>query len=343
MFYPEHLLKGAITMTADMQPYFEFEPGMLITAEDQNSVQRKIKEDIRSTVDKAIDDIKVVKRAESADKLNDQTLEQLIAEITRRVLDEVQKRSGYLNVFRRLRFEALDLKDMHRASSIIKHNLGAFPLVDVYRLDYFPAIISEDGEKFFGWLLFYIYHGSEKRIRYTGTDEKNKTKTIQLEIERTEDPMFKISFKELLDLLKVEYADETTLSEVENAFWAALFSDPNDNFDDDQYGHSPWFDKCCGDERTVGSLRSDWDNIWVKIMPRKTINYAGFSVAGDNERDGEPFAPNDVRVMHADRNTVALKLLKEPGVPPHIPDTSPTATPFPARQEELPVMVILKV
>ena len=87
----------------------------------------------------------------------------------------------------------------------------------------------------------------------------------------------------------------------------------------------------------------DWDNIWVKLMPRKTINFVGNAVAGDNEQGGESAAPNDVRVMHADRNTVALKLLDDPQAPPVIPPTDPVGIPTPEIRPELPVMVILKV
>ena len=77
-------------MATDLNsPYHEFEPGQLITAEDQNTVQRKIKDDIRSTVDKAIGEIKLVKQAESAKKFNDKDFEQVVKEITDRVLQEV--------------------------------------------------------------------------------------------------------------------------------------------------------------------------------------------------------------------------------------------------------------
>src|SRR5262252_1693576 len=50
---------------------------------------------------------------------------------------------------------------------------------------------------------------------------------------------------------------------------------PNDEFEEDQYCHSPWFEKCCGEQRTVGELkkRGDWDDIWFQMRPRKTINF----------------------------------------------------------------------
>ena len=38
--------------------------------------------------------------------------------------------------------------------------------------------------------------------------------------------IFKICFKEMLTLLKVEYAEEAQLSDVEDAFWSKFFNDP---------------------------------------------------------------------------------------------------------------------
>ena len=105
-------------------------------------------------------------------------------------------------------------------------------------------------------------------------------------------------------------------------------------FDDDQYGHSLWFDKCCGDERTVDNLGADFDNIWLKMMPRKTLNYV--PVLGNETAEAD--APNGVRVMQVDRNTVALKQIEEPKKPPTIPATTPFAERTPSvDRNELPV------
>lgn len=320
--------------------YLEFQPGQLITAEDQNTVQRKVKEDIADTVQKAIDGIPLVKLAENAHKLDDKTLEQVRDDITAYVLQQVQKRSGYLNVYRRLQWD--ERNGLNEADlSLIAHNFGALPVVDVYRLDYFPVVASEDGERYAAHTLFYLYHGSEKSLRFT-----SQGATMQVVIEPNDGAAFRTRFSDLLKLYGVRYSDETTLSEVENAFWEAFFAEPNDRFDDDQYAHSPWFDKCCGDERTVGSLRSDWDNIWVKMMPRKTLNHGTF-IAGD-ERDPEQPAPDDVRVVQVNFNTVGLKLIGAPENPQTVPPTVPpignvAGFPPPPERKELNVTVILKV
>ena len=45
--------------------------------------------------------------------------------------------------------------------SVVEHNLLASPLVDVYQLDYFRVVASEDGYKYTTWVNFFLYHTSE--------------------------------------------------------------------------------------------------------------------------------------------------------------------------------------
>ena len=122
--------------------------------------------------------------------------------------------------------------------NIIEHNLGDAPLVDVYQLNYFPVICSEDDQKSDPWVNFYLYHSSEKRLRL-------EAEKPAIEIESAKGPFHRILFSDMLTRYNVSYTEDSTLDDLETEFWKALFGEPNDSFDDDQYCHSPWFDRCC--------------------------------------------------------------------------------------------------
>jgi len=184
---------------------------------------------------------------------------------------------------------------------VIKHDLEACPLVDVYQLGLFKVVCSEDDEKHLAEVNLFLYHTSEHRIRFTppvGTAES-------VEIEPTDGPKYRIAFKDLLALYKVEYTDTSSLGDLETEFWKAFFAAPNDPFDDDQYCHSPWFDRCCGEKRTVKDLnqKGDWNDIWLKMTPGKTNNYSGAP---------PPVAPANIQVVHFDLNTLGIKDLRSP-------------------------------
>jgi hypothetical protein len=94
----------------------------------------------------------------------------------------------------------------------------------------------------------------------------------------------------------VKYDGQTALGDVVNEFWKKLFSGLNDPFDETSFTNSPWFDRCCGDRRTVESLKrgGEWDDLYLKVVPRKTINSAA------------PVWPLGVEVVHYDRNRLGL-------------------------------------
>ena len=287
-------------MTTNVTPYVERRPGDLITAEDWNDMQRKVKNDIGEQTKQAIAAIKSVQKAEDAGMLAGKSLEQIAEDILEKVLHVIPGRTGYLQVFKQLKVDK---------EEDINHQLKAFPLVDIYQLDYFQVVCSEDGNKpYEEWATFYLYHSSEKRIRM----EDGKS----IQIEPSEGHPFKISFKELLDQYNVSYNDNSSLGDLENEFWRAFFAAPNDSFDDDQYCHSPWFDRCCREDRTVGTLkdRGDWNDLWLQMRPRKTDNYAP-STGTPQPPTGRVLptpAPTNIQVSHFDYNTMGLKLLSNP-------------------------------
>lgn len=329
-------------MATETTLYIPHNPGDLITAEDWNDLQKKIKEDIAKQIQDAIQKVDNVPNADNAHKLENQTPDELTNDILEKARQELPKRTGYKMLFKRLA--------MYK-EKVIKHDLGAPPLVDVYQLDYFKVVCSADEEKYLAWVNFYLYHTDEKKIRFTPS-VGNKTNTI--EIEPKDGPPYRIPFNELLSLYKVEYTDTTSLDDLANEFWKALFADPNDEFDESQYCHSPWFDKCCCDHRTVADLKShgDWNDLWFQMRPRKTINYLASATivatgvvlpsptAAPTSTAPTP-APTQIQVVHFDFKTLGIKVVLDPVYPTE--QTQPGNGPEPINAQELKVMVLLKV
>ncbi len=192
----------------------------------------------------------------------------------------------------------------------------------------FNVVASEDSHIFETLTTFYLYHTSESRIRYRPEDPSNAA-AKSVEIDPADGHPYRIPFQHMLELYGVEYGDNSSLSDVETEFWKKFLSAPNDRFDDDQYFHSPWWDRCCREDRTVGGMGRDWNDLWFQVRPRKTINYAGLGV-GDDQITTLP-APTKVQVVHFDFDTVGLRLLGNPVVPDGHPN------------DHLKVLVLMKV
>lgn len=325
---------------ADLTPYIERHPGDMVTAEDWNQVQIDIKEDIGSqvqtTVDKAIAAIVRVPEAGEADKADDadmlagKTLDDLIKLLVDKVIAQIPSKVGYMQIFKKLEVGE---------QNVVKHGLEAQPLVDIYQLEYFRVVSTEgaaEDDRYDMWVNFYLYHSSEKRIRFR--PENNPAENI--DIEPPDGPPYRIAFEEMLRLYDVQYTENTSLSDLENEFWKAFFNAPNDEFDDDQYTHSPWFDKCCREEESVRSVKrkGNWDDIWFQMRPRKTVN-----LLAEADADGNALisSPNQVEVVHFDLNTLALNLLADPVHP--IDPLAPISGPERDISQEMKVMLVLKV
>lgn len=311
-------------MPETVTPYIERHPRDLITAEDWNHVQMLIKKDIEERLKEAIADINLVPKSGDSAKLAGKTPEELAKDIIDSALQEVNKRTGYMRIFRKLQVTEPDAPDKDVKVSLIEHGLKDFPVTDVYQLEFFEVICSEDDVKEKEEVLFYLYHSSEKKIK---TRDPNN-QPVEAEIEPAGDAVFKIPFAKMLELYKVPYDGDTTLGDLETEFWEAFYAKPNDEFDDDEDCHSPWFDRCCGEKRTVNELkkRGDWDEIWFKTKPVKTVNVnqPDDDTAGDRR-------PAHVRVEQYDFDQ--LGLIYRPPAPANAEDENPP----------LPVMVLLKV
>ena len=318
-------------MGTESDIYVDCKPGDLITCEIWKELQTKIKGDIGCQIDGAIENIDRVNNAGNTEKLDGKTVKELTAEILEKALKAIPSRTGYMKIFKQLKVGK---------EEVIKHNLKACPLVDVYQLEYFKAVCAIDKDVFKSCVNFYLYHSNEKKIRCK--DEGGNTVTI--EIEPNDSQPYKVPFYEMLERYNVEYTENSSLGDLETEFWKAFFADPNDNFDSEQYCHSPWYERCCREERTVESLKKkgDWDDLWFKFIPRKTINYLypAFIVSDV----GNPLpAPTQIQVIHFDFDTIGIKLLANPFYDKCEPDPGGEMRASDSDKKELKVMLLLKV
>lgn len=334
-------------------PYVKANPGELITADLWNEMQIRIQADIAATAERVIEEIDEVDRAGDASKLDGKTSNELADAIVERALREMRERSGYQRIHTVLKAGE---------PRIIEHKLGLSPLVDLYRLEYFPVVYREDDQTYLSWATFFLRHSSESRIRFNAGN-----RAVSIELESPSGPAFRLKFSDLLERYKVQYGDASSLGDLETEFWQAFFAPPNEGFDDNQYGHSPWFERCCGERRTVRDLKraGDWDEIWLHMMPIKNTvflphgNAFGGGRGPDNNPDVENlFGPVLVDVFHTDFDTTVFRLRETPQVTYSeeslwrdrlridAGDNSPLPTiaeTFPNFANELKVMILLKV
>lgn len=334
------------TSTTPQTPYVPSQPGDLITAENFNRMQTMIKDDIDARVRQAIADLKSVAESGNSAKLGGQTSDELLKAFLERALQQIPARTGYQRVYKRIK-----LGD----ERLIEHKLKAKPLVDAYLMQYFPVVRSEDETKVVTWVNFYLYHTSEMK-------QRNPEGGQPVVIEDVDDEhAFKEPFADLLSYYKVSYDDNSSLDDLVTEFWKALFAAPNDQYDESQFGHSPWFDKCCGERRTVAELkrRGDWNDLWLKSMPTKTINWPRAPLGATFQQGNGPrpvAAPPNIEVKQYDLDTVGIRALPlQDGtiLYPAVQDGDYAFTGFNADgaqpiddsvdQTELKLMVLLKV
>ncbi|MHC4399434.1 MAG: hypothetical protein ACYTG0_07130 [Planctomycetota bacterium] len=324
-------------------PFIEVTPGELITDELWHKMQIAVREGIDQRVLQAIEEIEKVVLAESAldtEKFEGKTLNDLKEEILEETIQHIPENTGYQRLYKILKVGE---------QTVIEHNLHQCPLVDVYQLDYFAVACAEDADKFKSFVTFYLYHSSEKKLKFKPADEVD---FVTVEIEPKDGHAFKIPFSDMLDRLDVSYTPSSSLGDLETEFWKKFFAEPNDQFDDDQYCHSPWFERCCREEKPVKNLKKsgDWDDLWFQMRPRRTINYPVKFLAPEPDMISlNTPAPTQIQVDHFDFDTLGLTLLQAPpfGVPPVPPEAAPEPeAPPPEAPEplsELKVMLLLKV
>jgi hypothetical protein len=308
------------------EPYISRNPGDSITAEDWNDLQTQIKDDIAKQVKDAVDAKTSVANADNAAKLENKSAKELEDETIEKALAVLPTRTGYKMIFKRLTTE----------EKVIKHDLKACPLVDIYQLDYFEVICAtgeDEADRSDVFVNLYLYNSREQKLKLAG-------RTIEIEPTDGKHHPFKIGFAAMLDLFGVKYTDTQSLDDLETEFWKAFFSGLNDEFDEDQYCHSPWFEKCCGEKRSVKTLKDSgaWDDIWLQMRPRKAVHFPKTPTDDFATVTALSSAQADVQVVHFDFDTIGVQLLAEPKYP-----TPPAGSPTVGNQTELKVMLLLKV
>ena len=323
-------------MSDQTLPYIQRKAGDPWTVEDFHELQTIVKEDIHGSIETAIQQLDHVDKAGDAEKFGGKSPDEYAKAIVDRVLAVLPKRTGHMMLFKDLKLQE---------ESIVEHQLGAFPLVDVYQLNYFRVIASEDDHVYETFTTFYLYHSSESKIRFRPEEVPNAP-SVSAEIDSPDGHVYRIPFQRMLELYNVKHDDDSSLNDVETDFWKAFLSDPNDEFDDDQYCHSPWIDRCCREMRTLQYLkqRKEWDDMWFQVRPRKTVNY---HAEGDENPPEPPWYPNNIGVVHFDLNTLGLKLLKPTELPTPQINPQPLSPTYPVPEavatDHQKVMVLLKV
>lgn len=234
--------------TTELSPYIGRDPGDLITAEDWNGVQLKIKEDIDDRIDEAKEEIKTegVDRATNAEHFNNKSESEFVDGLDDRYAPKVHDHEG-MSVYRRYIKEFSTDPGLDRV--ILHHDLGRFPLVDVYEL--LPIQVGDE----FCKLLFYYGHADADRL------------DLFVRVGRERVPLG-LPFEEVLRELQVEYEDDDTIEDVLNDLWEAFMKDPNDEI---HHCTTDWVDECCGERRTVADLKraDQWNDLYLALRPRK--------------------------------------------------------------------------
>lgn len=350
-------------MDQTFDPYIKHHAGDLISADAANELQIMIREDIAKQAKDAAAGITHVQSADNAAHLEDHTLQQIKEALKNEILAEIPQRTGYRRLF--LKLDLLEEK-------VVNHDLKTCPLVDIYQLDYFRVGASEDGYQFETWVNFYLYQTGEKRLRFRDESQPDSP-LMTVDIEPPDGHAYRIPFSDMLEMYGVDFTEDSSLNDLETEFWEAFFGTPNDEFDDDQYAHSPWFDRCCRENMSVGEIKKkrNWDDIWFQMRPRKTVNYpylGGDPINRNNDnvpidgygrptvpeaQEGFPVmpSPTQIEVTHFDLNHLGLMLLRpavyplELFAPPNNQD-GPRGIAQDRREQilrELKIMLLLKV
>jgi hypothetical protein len=310
---------------------YKVSPGDLITAKLFNGLQDKISHDTAEQIKNAIKAITNAPHADDAGRLGGKTPGELEKTIIDQVLAKLAKKTGYRLVMKRLQTDEWDT---------VQHDLGAFPLVDAYQLDYFEVVCADGEDKENKFVNFYLYHSTE-------TEQKSAVKPAEkrkIFIEKSDGSefVFKIRFEEMLKWYEIPCSDSSqSIGDLVAEFWQQLFKKPNDNFDVDQYCNSAWFEKCCGDNRSIGLLkqRNDWDELWFQMRARKTINLPAPLTAIDAT---PAMYPNNLEVVQLDFNNIGVRLIGKPYYDKKLIDMDARNDNNFAK-DELKVMLLLKV
>jgi hypothetical protein len=305
--------------------YIRRDPGDLITAEDWNEVQKKIQEDIGNKIQSAKEEITEtgVSRADDADKFDKKTPKDWTDELDERYAPKSHDHEG-----QNVRFKCFKRFTQTTPTAFIHHDLGQFPLVDIYALAPVPQEVmeSEDVQSSDGKpIKFFLYYHKEEADKF-----KLKARVYREEIE------LGIPLEAVLSEYGVEWEEDDTLEDVRNELWKKLFAPQNDTI---SYASSPWIRQKCIERLKIKKLidGGEWGDIRLVFIPHKyelifaQLNYPSGEVSEKKESTSSlTWIWNGlIRFDHVNYNTLFLAVLTEIS---EIPDDAP-----------LDLMVLLRI
>jgi len=293
-------------------PYINYQPGDLITAESTDEMQVLIKEDIAKNVGAIETEFHdFMGKPVDAAKFGGKIPTEWTAYYDERYVAKAELKDG-LGLYRRY-FKTLDrvLANGRLESAIIEHNLGRFPVVEVSEL--LPLNISENpltnddvaegtNADQYRFLVYYATatDRASDKLRSRGNDKVFWGDPLALMMEQ-----FKKTAK-----------DTQRVSDVLNDLWGAMFDpgDDQDRFDSDKYGFSRYIDENVIHDRLTFAQANDtgiWDDLRMAIRPRLLstgIEIPGLPLAvphGDNEGVSPAIR---VEIFHLSQNAIEIQV-----------------------------------
>ncbi len=160
----------------------------------------------------------------------------------------------YYRVFRRLGAE--------QRRAIVQHNLGQFPVVDVYELLGIPVSDAGPEQQQVQFFLYYGHDELDSLLRSIGV--------------RFPREVFGTSLEELATEYGITYEDDDSLGDLVNDFLDAFFAEPGAN--EMEHRVSPWID--AHRDQTVGDTkkRGEWDDLRWALRPVKLLSGSPLTV-----------------------------------------------------------------
>lgn len=303
-----------MTDQTEQQAYITVKPGDLITAEDLNEIQKRMRTDLAANAaadDKNVADLKTLIANVDAPKFGGKTPDDWTDDLDKRYIrrDDPQAAGQYRRYFKQLNRKVVGGDGTQSIEpAVIKHHLCRYPLVEVYDLAPLFSISPDpdtDQQKKLGlpdnWksIKFLVYYASKRDpisdLLFTESDDRYYWgDPIQL----------------LLEQFGVKPAMSQAFDDLLNDLWGKMFDPGNeqDEFDRDSFGNSPytqnWIDK---NNMSVGDLvkGGQWDNLRLAIRPR-LLATGGIVLPPNN--DNQPQSAPSAEVYHLSQNELEIRV-----------------------------------
>jgi hypothetical protein len=163
--------------------------------------------------------------------------------------------------------------------ALLTHNLGRYPLVDVYRL--LDVLPNPPDPSFTGCKILFYGKSDADQL-------KLRTKVYRYSVD------LGVPLEEMLKELGVAYEEDDDIEDVLKEMWDALRKDPNDEI---PHCSTKWVEDCCERHRSVKELKDEgpWDDLYIAMRPVKT--------GSDADRDGLT-----VKVAQINYNTLHIQV-----------------------------------